>query len=263
MDRADIYISLDDARREVRRRWADVDLRRRVAAVLGDNFWPEFTTRPRGLFWPHIASPGNGFTFFVQCANYVGTEPLVWEYLADKFVPQNDEKHGLGRLRIDFPNGEKGIIDLVDFNLWQGKPMNKVLARTGENLVDFHHRLLSLSGYRIEVKDQTAWWKSYASPSEYYIPYLAHFVAHGILFDAFDDGDDDRLDDFTREVIYPAIRCVTESFGRKPLIVRLFPVNQSVAEDFYWWSYPPPINHYLVNYAKEENLPVKLWRQRK
>ena len=43
------YFSLDEAREEIKKRWADEDLRRKVEEELGDKFIPEFKNEPRGV----------------------------------------------------------------------------------------------------------------------------------------------------------------------------------------------------------------------
>lgn len=50
MENDDIYyFSLDEAREEIKKRWADEDLRRKVEEELGDKFIPEFKNEPRGV----------------------------------------------------------------------------------------------------------------------------------------------------------------------------------------------------------------------
>ena len=61
-----MYVSLDEARAELKRRWADVDLKKRIEAELGDLFMPTFANKPRGISFRQLCSPDNGFTFFYQ-----------------------------------------------------------------------------------------------------------------------------------------------------------------------------------------------------
>ena len=99
-DTDNIYFSLDAARAELARRWADVELRRRIETELGDNFVAEFRERPRGAIGRQLVSPDNALVLFVLLANYVGAKPFAWEFLGDAFSSGNNEKAGLGRLRV-------------------------------------------------------------------------------------------------------------------------------------------------------------------
>jgi hypothetical protein len=55
----------------------------------------------------------------------------------------------------------------------------------------------------------------------------------------------------------PNLERVEREFGMKPLVVRLYPPDQTEDEDFYWFSYPPHVNAYLVKWAQENKLPFK------
>jgi hypothetical protein len=102
-------VSLDEARVELNRRWHDVALRKRVEAELGDKFLPDFAARPRANSFRQLCSPDNGFAFFYQCAKYLNAEPLISEFHGDLFVNMNEEKKGLGRLRVTQADGHHGF----------------------------------------------------------------------------------------------------------------------------------------------------------
>lgn len=40
------------------------------------------------------------------------------------------------------------------------------------------------------------------------------------------------------------------------MVVREFPENQTDEEDFYWWSHSPRVNAYLLEYARQHNMPL-------
>ena len=44
-----IYVSLDEARVELKRRWNDVELKKRVEEELGEKFMPSFRDKQRGV----------------------------------------------------------------------------------------------------------------------------------------------------------------------------------------------------------------------
>lgn len=250
-----IYVSLDEARASLEKRRMDPALLKRIESLVSANFMPEFKAGPRGVLWKYILSPDNGFSFFLNQCAYVKVEPLVLEYLGDMFITINEEKKGLGRLRLTLPDGSREVVDIMDFPPNQRRRMDEVVLKNGETLADLHHRLLKISGYQTGLRDQTDWAHTIGRPADYYYPYLAHFIAHGVLFESYlTDDPDEREVAFTREVVAPVMDRLEKEFGLRPLIVRLFPEQQSESEDFYWWSYPPHVNEYLLSYVDEHGL---------
>lgn len=250
------YTDLETARELIQQRWNDKALRRSVEEAIGYHFWPEMKKQPHGVLWRCLPSPDNGFTFFLQATQWLGLKSFLPEYIEDNFVHLNAEKKCLGRLSLTMPDGTKVTCDILDWQTNQGKPMTKVVMKTGESLVAFHHRLFDISGYQFIRRDLSDWWISHKPAHNYYY-YGAHFIAHGVLFDVFEDEQGSREEVFTREVILPNLERVEIEFGMKPLIVRHYPPEQTDDEDFYWFSYPPHVNDYLVKWAQENNLPFK------
>jgi len=257
---SDIYVSLDFARGEIKRRWDNTELRRTVEEAIGQHYWPELKEQPYGVLWRCLPSPDNGFTFFVQASQWIGLPSFLPEYIEDKFVHLNPEKRCLGRLSLTMPDGVKVTCDIVDWQANQGKPMTEVVLKTGEGLASFHHRLFELAGYQTIRRDLSPWWIS-LKPAHYYY-YLAHFIAHGVLFEVFDT-ENSHEDVFTQEIVLPNLERVEREFGMKPLVVRIYPPDQTEDEDFYWNSYPPHVNDYIVEYARKHNLPFKKWTAKK
>lgn len=256
----DIFTPIDGAREELQSRQSNSALRKEVEAALGSNLWPEMLQESRGTMWRSLPSPDNGFTFFYQASHWLGLTPFLPEYSQDKFVPLNSEKHGLARLRLTLPDGTRATCDILDWQAGQGKPLADVRLKTGETLVEFHHGLFDVAGFAIERRDLSEYFSSRRPPSNYYFYYLSHFVAHGVAFEAIFEDEDPKEDRFTHEVIYPNIEKIEKAFGLRPLIVQLYPPNQTPIEDFYWWSYPPHVNEYLVKWALANRLPIKPWR---
>lgn len=251
-----IYFSLDEARAELARRWHNRELRSAVEAELAGQMLAEFCSRPRAVIFRQLLSPDNGCRFFSQAAQYVGAAPFATEFLGDIFTRNNPEKQGWGRLRATVGK-RRALIDLVSFTANNKKKISEVVTRVGEGLADFHHRLLALGGIQIERRDLSQWLHGFGKPVDYYSPYLLHFVAHGVLFENFQIEADERENVFTQTVILPNLRKIEERFGLRSLVVRLYPENQTDDEDFYWWSYPPALNDYIVRYAKEHRLPMR------
>lgn len=249
-----IYVSLDEAREEIKKRWNDVELRKKIETELGGNFWPEFQIKPRGLSWNVIASPDNGFNFLYQCSKYINVKPLFFEFIGDIYLSHNEMKRNLGHLHVQLENNEKATVNIMDLHRWNKKKISEITTKTGQSLVDFHHELFKQSGYNIEIKDKTDWTLKIGRPSQWYYQYLLHFVAHGVLFEAYLSDGDERDNKFFEEIVKPTIENIKQKFGLLPLIVKLYPEQQSDEEDFYWWCFPPHLNKYIVNYAKEHKL---------
>ena len=256
MSTENIYFSLDEARAELARRWQDQELRNAVEAELAGQMLAEFCAQPRAVISRQLLSPDNGGMFFMQAARYVGAVPFGWEFLGDIFTHSNPEKQGWGRLRATIGN-RRALIDLISFTANNKKKISEVVTHIGEGLADFHHRLLEIDGIQLARRDLTDWYRGFGKPGDYYYPYLLHFVAHGVLFENFQTEADERENVFTQTVILPNLRKIEDRFGLRPLVVRLYPENQTDDEDFYWWSYPPALNDYIVQYAKEHRLPMR------
>jgi hypothetical protein len=251
-----MHLSLDEAREELAKRWNNIELKKTIKAELGDKFMPAFADGPRGATFRQICSPDNGFSFFYQCAKYVGAEPLILEYHDDIFTHINEEKKGLGRLRLTLEGGEKAMVDVMNFHENEKKKMGECVLKTGEKLVDFHHKLFEVFGCPVEFLENSKWFHLIGRASEYYYPLLLHFVAHGFLSETLVEGDEKQLD-FSDHIMMPAILEIRKKYGLTPIFVKSYPDNQNDQEDFYWWSYPPAVNAYLIEYAKNQHLPFK------
>lgn len=254
-----IYISLDEAREEIAKRWKDEDLKKKIEEELGDKFMKNLFSEPRGVYFHQVCSPDNGFMFFYQCAKYAGTLPLGMEYLGDIFVHFNEDKKAMGRLRVVLENKEKALLDIMDFHANEKKTLGDVMLINGERMVDFHHHLFEKFDFEVDLFDNTDWFHKFKNAQDYYYFLLLHFVAHGVLFEVFqlEEGADEKESFFSREIILPAIKIIHDKFGAEPLIVRIYPENQTKDEDFYWWSYPCFINSYLIKFAKDNNFLFK------
>jgi len=257
----DIHLSLEMAREELSKRWNNAALKKAIETELGVHLLPNFTDKPRAVLTRQLCSPDNGFVFFYQCAKYINASPFAWEFHGDTFVHFNEEKKGLGRLRVVLEDGSKATVDIMNFHAAERKQLAEISTKTGEKLVDFHHSLFKLSGHDIEKRNNTLWFRNLGRASDYYYYLLLHFVAHGVLFVNIESPEGDDSDaNFIRNVIYPAILRIENNFGIKPIFSRLYPEaeSQSADEDFFWWCYPPLTNAHLVSYARSNNLPIKI-----
>ncbi len=242
---SNIHLSLDDVRTQLNHRWNNVDLRKQIEDELGEYFMPQFKSVPRTVSFRQICTPDHGFFFFNYASKYVGAQPLVLEYHDDLFVSLNEEKKGLGRLRIVNENGACTTLDILDFHENERKKLSECKTKQGVNLVDFHHELFKVSNTEIELLDNSKWFKAQGSASDYYYNLYLHYVAHGVAFENLFDETESGIN-FLNNIVEPAIERIYSKYNLKPLIARQYPTNQNDAEDFYWWSYPSRINDYII-----------------
>jgi hypothetical protein len=252
----DIYLSIDEARDELRRRWHDLELRRAIETELGHCFIDLFKKGPRGCYWPPLASPTRAFEWFVHLARYVGSEPTALECSGDYFSRGNDEKVGLSRLRVTNSEQQPCLVDCLSLHAANRKEIRSLTTRMGIPLVELHRILLRESELAIECQDISDWTANIGKAAAYYDPFFSHFIAHGVLFETY-DLDTEYESKFTKEVVLPAFNNVKSRYGLSPMIVNLYPSNQTQQEDFYWWSYGPRLSRYILALAQQHNLPIR------
>ncbi|MDO8659917.1 MAG: hypothetical protein Q7K54_04970 [Candidatus Parcubacteria bacterium] len=254
-----IYFTLDEAREEIKKRWGNKDLKKKVEDYLANNFIPGLlSNEPKAVFIKSVMSPDNGYDFFSLNAKYLGLKPLLSEYTHDLFIGLSEEKLGLARLHLLWNDGTKKLSDIVDFKKYHGKQIPEVKVISGESLIDFHRNLFKFSQYPInEITDISEYFKSYGKPKDYYPFYLANFICHGVLFENFETDPKTHEYKFTEEVALPVINFLEKKFGFRPIIVKLYPDNQNNDEDFFWWCYNRNINNFLIDYVNKNNCVVK------
>lgn len=254
----EIYTSLEEAGKELQKRRLDFDLIKKVEEELGDKLIPKFKTEPRAVSFRQICTPDNGFNFFYNSASDLKLTPLVLEYHKDIFVHFNEEKKGLGRLRLLLEDSSPVTVDIVNFFENEKKKLDEVVLKDGENLLQFHHKLFTIASYQsIDLFDNSTWFKSFGNAADYYYYLLLHFVCHGVLFETFITDPEDKEGEFTRSIVLPAIQKIKDRFGVVPLVIQQYPDNQTKEEDFFWWCYPEVVNNFLAEYAQSSNLAFK------
>ncbi len=255
----DIYVSLDYAREELKRRRNDENLKQMIEKELGGNFMENFKDKPRAVLFRQLCTAENASELYYYRAKYLGAEPLVLEYFDDIFVHFNECKKALGRLRVELADGSPAMLDIMDFHKNEKCKIGEIKTKNGEGLVEFHHNLLDMLGHDFELLDNSKWFHNIGAAREYYYYLMLHFVAHGVLFERFilDPEEDEGESQFASQVVLPAIERIEEKFGLSPLILRLSPEKQSGEEDFFWYSYPPIINDFLLDYAEKNGLNLK------
>lgn len=248
----DMYTPLEEAKEEVRARWQNPALRRKVEDYIGNIPGP-FRDDPKAVLDRNIATPNFEYFHFLQLAASASLSPVVTEYIKDKFVTINVDKLGLGKMPFHKGHDKKKHVlfkymNVIDCTKYQGKPFFEIRTLWGEPLVVFHHRLLSRSDGHSSLFDASSWYEVNGGNAEgYYHNYLALFICHGILFENFITNEEEER--FSRRIVYPAFRKVSQHFGLKPLIVPLYPEDK--ATDIYWRCYSPEIKAIVSEELKE------------
>jgi hypothetical protein len=259
-----IYYTLNEAAEEIKKRWSDKILKRKVEEFLSNKFIPGFfMDKQRAVYPKSVVSPSNAYDFFLLNAKYLGIEPLLAEYTDDLFTGLSEDKLLLTRLRLLWHDGTYKTADIVDYKKYHEKKLPEVRVVSGEKLIDFHHTLFKLSQYPdSEITDMSNYFRSYGKPKDFYPYYLANFICHGILFEKFETDPKSRELKFTREVVMPSINFLKEKFGVGPIVVNLYSNDSTGAEDSFWGCFNRNINDFLVDYVNKNNCVVKELRKK-
>lgn len=243
MNESRFYSSFEDVKIEIQKRWQNEALKERVRDYLNGDIPEPFQCAPRAVLSRNIISPDHELMHFLKMAEDLGLEPLGLEGINDLFVTNNEDKMLLVKLRFfegydkkhNVISRTKTIVDIKDA---QGKKLSEITTLWGENLVDFHHRILhKYMSKKIELYDDFQWFTDSGmktSIGQYYKNFLALFVVHGVLFENFTDVGNEAQ--FTQDIFLPAFHEVTEKIGVSPLIIPAQPEDEVM--DMYWWCYP-------------------------
>jgi hypothetical protein len=242
------YTTLEEARAEIWRRWNDADLRKKVNDYYFQGDIPIFfAENPRAVLARSIATCDIEFLHFFDLAGSIDLKPLVFEDVDDKFATMASDKVGLAKLSFFDRYDKKGdpIITkkkIVDMARYDGDRFCDIQTLWGENLVDFHHRLLDkYAPEKIEVFNDIAWhnhrFPVAKNAKEYYRFLFVYFICYGIQFENYITDESEH--EFFDEVVKPAFDEVRNIFGIAPLIVELVPGKE--AEKPYWWCFDKAI----------------------
>lgn len=247
-DMKNIYVSLEEAKEEIWKRWNDKALRKKVEDFLGGDIPEPFRNEPRAVLARPITTPDIEHMYFLEMAKQLDLSPCSFEYAEDKFYTVNADKLGLAKMHFycgkDATGKEKiDIKKVVNFKESEGKKFKDMRTLSGENFIDFHHKILKSVSSNIELFDGSSWYQSKGQNAMEYYPYfLALFICNGILFENF------LLDEvegkFTHDVFLVALRKTETIFGMQPLIVPAIPKEH--IDEQSWWCYPESIK-VLVN----------------
>jgi len=245
-DIKDIYTPLSVAKKEIWKRWNDKALRKKVEDFLGGDV-PEFLKEePKAVIVRQIVSPNIELDCFFELAKCTGLKPLLSEYIKDKFVSINSYKFSLGKLSF-FEKIDKNRCQIVrneriiNIDNSENKKFENIKTIWGENLVDFHHKMLlfKFPDFNLnDIIDLSSWCKLNGGKAEkYYSNFLAWFICNGILFENFTLNKNEGK--FTENIVLPAFRKIEKEFNLKPLIVPI--INDDDAEHIFWRCYEKEI----------------------
>lgn len=233
-----VYTPLSEALRLLEERQKDPVLMAKIENILKGNI-PEILKHKKcGVICRQIATPNNETRMFVSIVKDNNLFPVLLEYHNDKFTSNNAYKHSLGVLHVGTHNAnreESAVekINIIDFNLNDGKKFKDISTLWGDKLVDFHRNLFHKHGMDdLEFQDVSVWLKDNGGDAvKYYTNLLILFICHGILFENFLISKD-KEGSFTQNIVLPAIEKAINLTGVKPLIVPLEPLD--LEADDYW-----------------------------
>ena len=236
----DIYTPLEEAKREIQRRWNDKKLEKKVEEFLNNDIPDFLKDSPKVMLMRQLQSPNLEFERFRNMACAIGLESVLPEFVQDIFVKHNSLKFHLGK--VHFYVGKDGddkkevlTHEIVDFDKSQGQQIREVETCFGCKLTEFHHNMLhtEFSDTQEKIKDMSLWLEKVGKDAkEFYLKYLTLAVRNGVMFESFLLNKEEKS--LTTKVVLPAIIRIEEEFGMKPLIVRLLPKE---TENDLSWSY--------------------------
>lgn len=236
-----IYTPLEEAKKEIWRRWNDKELRKKVDDFLKNSIPDFLKDSPRAILARFIFSPNFESFRFLKLSEEIKLDPICLEYLESDFVAENIDKYYLCKMYfhngIGKNGGDKlGAIKIIDFDHSEDKKICELKTNWDESMVDFHHRLAGCSNLKnIDSFDFSKYLENNGkTASKYYLYFFSMLICYGVLFENY--LLDDRQIQFTKNVILPNFEKILKTFGLKPLIVHLGPEGDE--ENLYWRYYP-------------------------
>lgn len=230
-----LHTPLEEAVAEFHRRRADKALCRAVAEFQ-QSHPPKFLDGDANAFFVRpVFSADLEVERFSALSRKTGLTPLCLEVSKDRFYSFNREKYRRGKLAFRWPNRTRAL-RVIDFQC-NGQRFDEIPSLNGCSLVEFHHRLLAHVHPKLadRVREASDWIFAASQISPRYLHLLSLAITDGILFENFflDDPEERR---FMEERILPSFHRITELFGVKPLIVRLFSPEEENTP--VCWEYP-------------------------
>jgi hypothetical protein len=251
-----VYMPIDKAIAELNIRQTDKKLEEYTNKILNGDV-PEILKDQRNMIlFRHIATPNHEVRRFLIAADGLEVlNPVIFEYVADKFNNRNDWKYSLGNIFLSKGLNKKHeqIIEcknIIDFNESNNKPIHSIKTKWGQSLVDFHHEIFTndFPHLKNNISDLSAWLHGFGEHAkDYYKPFLTLFLKHGILFENFMLCGKELS--FTKEIILPALMEIIEETGVRPLIVNLEPTE--IEGERFWLSHPQHAKEFIERKLKK------------
>lgn len=240
-----MYTPIEEAKKEIWRRWNDKELRKKIDDFLKNDIPDIFKISPRAVLARQVASPNFEAIRFLDLSRELNLKSLYLEYLSDKFVAGNIDKYYLCRLffhrgNIRDKNHVATTLKMVDICDAEGKCMDTLKTIHDKNLVEFHHELINPLNlfFDADIFDISKHYERNGLVAErYYTYFFSLYICYGVLVENY--LLDDKQTAFTRDIVLPNFRKVSELFGLKPLVVHLGPSGEE--ENLYWRYYPTSI----------------------
>lgn len=236
-----VYTDPGSAIAEIKRRWADRDLERRVRDFLEGDVPSVLEDGPKILLFRHVATPDEESRIAIELAKKYDIDVVFFEYTQDRFTSLNFDKYTL--VKMFFLLEKKGAgkdrivkINVADMNSANGRAISSIVTKWGCSLVDFHHALFSevFPEWAAKLFDASQWLKNHGERAAlYYDAILCLTLRNCVLLEDFHDEGDEA--EFSRNVMLPAFRRIEQQFGLTPLIVKLAPEDSHL--DPTWWYY--------------------------
>lgn len=251
----DIYTPIEIAAVEIKKRWNDKELQKKVDEYLGGDIPEIFSKEPRIVLFRNISTANCETDRLLELSKKIKMNFAFIEYNSDKFVAFNPDKYALLMEQINAEKKNDGHdvlykIKIADIQTVQGKPFKDIKTRWGENLVDFHHNILLKCHPECEGKifDLSEWIKNHGGRARfYYEKFMALLLRNCILAESFQTKGDEGK--FVSEIIAPAFANIKNIFGIRPLIIQLAPDGK--AADPVWWCPKKEMRSLIKNYIKE------------
>jgi len=248
-----IYTPLSVAKEEIWRRWNDEELRKKVNIFINGDVPDFLKDAPKAYLARQVLTPNFDFFQFLKLAVFSGLDFVCPEFIEDKFSAKNSSKYFLGKMFFHNGKGKRGghkigSIKIIDFNKSEGKKISELETLWGENLVEFHHKILNslVPDINDKIFDISSWLqRNGGSPDKFYRKFLALFICNGILFENFLLNKEEGH--FTEEIILPIFKELEKEFGVKPLIVNALPIKN---ESGVYWGYHPGLLEIVVRQNK-------------
>jgi len=253
----EIYTPIGVAREEIKRRWNDSVLRKKVENLWDGDLPEVFKKEPRAIFFRVVLTPNFETSYFLDLMDIIELKPICAELYMDKFCTMNKDKVHLGKL-VFLHKSLKDSCDIVtkkiiiDFDESEKKSFKEMRTINNKSFIDFHHHLYIKQHKEImDIFDASSLKKDGDSARDVYEKIFSICLINGVLFENFIAKDSEHEKKFVEEVVLPAFNSVVKKFDLKPLVVPLLPLKNEEKENWIW--YPGHLEKEMNEFFKDNN----------